>query len=154
MLAESQLSRNKFSHARLRINLSPAGYQLPITLIFSFSFYTVLTVPITTPSLLGDNTSFLASDGNSRSAFPVRTVCCYNRNLNYPIFNIQRKKDVRKHIFCQRVNLKDYLMVIFKITVVSGTAVKIKLKGSTGSTSFVYLKALFCVSCSCLLKAT
>lgn len=36
-------------------------------------------------------------------------------------------------------------MVIFKIIVVSDTMVKIKLKGSTGSTSLVYLKALFCV---------
>lgn len=44
-------------------------------------------------------------------------------------------------------------MVIYKIIVASDTLVKIKLKGSTGSTSFVYLEALFSLS-SCLPKGS
>lgn len=45
-------------------------------------------------------------------------------------------------------------MVTYEIIVDSETLVKIKLKGSAGSTSLVYLKALFCLSCSCLLKGS
>lgn len=45
-------------------------------------------------------------------------------------------------------------MVIYKIIVASDTLVKIKLKGSTGSTSFVYLEALFSLSSSCLPKGS
>lgn len=43
-------------------------------------------------------------------------------------------------------------MVTYKIIIAPDTLVKIKLKGSTGSTSFVYLEALFFLSCSCLQK--
>lgn len=45
-------------------------------------------------------------------------------------------------------------MFIYKIIVASDKLVKTKLKGSTGSTSFVYLKALFCLSFSCLPKGS
>lgn len=45
-------------------------------------------------------------------------------------------------------------MVIYKIIVASDTLLKIKLKGSTGSTSFVYLEALFSLSSSCLPKGS